>query len=184
MITVVYVFLAEGFEEIEALTPVDILRRGAVEVKMVGIGSKTVTGSHGISVVCDLEEKDVNISDISAVILPGGMPGTLNLEKSKTVLGAIDYAYKNSKIIGAICAAPSILGKLGLLKGKEAICFDGFEKYLSGAVISASPVVRDGQFITARGAGVASEFAFTLISALKDKQTADKLRIDMKYIID
>lgn len=178
----VYVFLAEGFEEIEALTPVDILRRGGIDVKTVGVGSKTVTGSHGINVICDLNETDVNLTDISAVILPGGMPGTINLEKSQTVLNALDYAYKNAKIIGAICAAPSIIGKLGFLNGKEAICFDGFEKYLSGAVVSDASVVQDGQIITARGAGVASEFGFKILSALKDAKTADKLKNDMKYI--
>ncbi|MBO4693152.1 MAG: DJ-1/PfpI family protein [Clostridia bacterium] len=178
----VYVFLAEGFEEIEALSPVDILRRGGIDVKTVGVGSDVIIGAHGIKVVCDVSERDVELSDIEAIILPGGMPGTVNLQKSKTVTDAINFACNNGKIIGAICAAPSIIGNMGLLNGKNAVCFDGFEKYLIGAYVSDKPVVRDGQIITARGAGVASEFGFSLLSALKCKEVADKLRGDMKYI--
>ena len=179
----VYVFLAEGFEEIEALTPVDILRRGGIAVKTVGIGSKTVTGSHGIPVVCDLSENQLDLSDIKAVVLPGGMPGTLNLKNSRTVNEAIDFAYENGKVIGAICAAPSILGEKGLLRGKNAVCFDGFEKHLLGASVSDDPVVKDGSIITARGAGAASEFGFSLLAAFKGKEVADELRGNMKYII-
>lgn len=178
----VYVFLAEGFEEIEALAPVDILRRGDVEVKTVGIGSKTVTGSHNISVSCDLSENDIDLDGVDAIVLPGGMPGTLNLEKNKTVQEAIDFAYKNKKIIGAICAAPSILGKKGILEGKKATCFPGFENELYGARVLDMPAVRDGEIITACGAGAALEFGFELLAALKDKLTAGKLRRNMKYM--
>ncbi len=178
----VYVFLADGFEEIEALTPIDVLRRGEVEVKTVGVKGKVITGSHGIPVTCDITDSEINLDDIDAVILPGGMPGTLNLEKSEAVNWAIDYAYNNSRIIGAICAAPSILGKKGFLSGKNATCYDGFEKYLTGARFLDLPAVRDGQIITARGAGAASDFAFMLLTALKDKQTAHKILRGMKYI--
>lgn len=177
----VYVFLAEGFEEIEALAPVDILRRGGIEVKTVGIGQRTVMGSHKIPVLCDISEDKVNLSDIDAVILPGGMPGTLNLEKSSTVQGAIDFAYKNGKLICAICAAPSILGKKGLLKDKKAVCYDGFQKYLIGAEVQNSPAVLDGNIITACGAGAAYDFGFLILSVLKDNKTADELRLSMKY---
>ena len=178
----VYVFLADGFEEVEALAPVDILRRGGVEVKTVGVGSKTVSGSHGIPVVCDVESHKIDFSDMDGIILPGGMPGTLNLEKSNTVNAAIDFAAKHGKIIGAICAAPSILGKKGLLEGKNATCFDGFEKYLTGAKVSALRAVRDGQIITACGAGAALDFGFLLLAAFKDESTAEKLRRGMKYV--
>lgn len=178
----VYVFLAEGFEEIEALSPVDILRRGGVETKTVGIGSKTVTGSHNITVLCDLSENEVDFDAVDAIVLPGGMPGTLNLEKNQTVNKVIDFAYKNRKIIGAICAAPSILGKKGILEGKSATCFPGFEKDLSGARVLDMPVVRDGEIITSCGAGAALEFGFCLLAALKDEPTAEKLRRNMKYI--
>ena len=178
----VYLFLADGFEEIEALAPVDILRRGGVGVKTVGIGAKTVSGSHGIPVVCDLTEQEIELSDIEAVVLPGGMPGTLNLEKNGTVKAALEYANKHGKIIAAICAAPSILGKMGLLNGKNATCFPGFEQYLLGAKLSDLPAVRDGNVITACGAGAALDFGFCLLSALKGEDAADKLSHNMKYI--
>ncbi len=178
----VYVFLADGFEEVEALAPVDILRRGGVEVKTVGVTSKTVCGSHGIPVVCDTETGEIDFSDAKGIILPGGMPGTLNLEKSETVNAAIDFAATRGKLIGAICAAPSILGKKGLLEGRNATCFDGFEKYLYGAKLSSLPAVRDGQFITARGAGAALDFGFLLLAAIKDENTAQELRRGMKYV--
>ena len=178
----VYVFLAEGFEEVEALAPVDILRRGGVEVKTVGIGGKTVTGSHGIAVSSDLAEDEVTLSEIEAIVLPGGMPGTLNLEKNNTVKAALQFAAENGKLIGAICAAPSILGKAGLLAGKRATCFPGFEEYLSGAKYCDVPAVRDGNIITSRGAGAALEFGFFLLAALKGEIAADKLRLAMKYV--
>lgn len=177
----VYVFLADGFEEIEALAPVDILRRGGIDVKTVGIGSKKITGSHGITVTCDLAEDKIKLADIEAIVLPGGMPGTVNLEKSSTVDNAIEYAYKNEKIIGAICAAPSIIGKKGILNGKSATCFPGFEQYLNGSHVLDLPVVRDGKIITSCGAGAALEFGFSLLEALKDKATANSLRRSMKY---
>ena len=124
----IYIFLAEGFEECEALAPIDILRRAGLDVKTVGIGSKIVTGSHNIPIVCDLEETELSTENLEAVILPGGMPGTLNLENSPTVQKFLEFAAKNQLIIAAICAAPSILGHKGLLKGKKATCFTGFEK--------------------------------------------------------
>lgn len=178
----VYVFLADGFEEIEALAPVDVLRRGGVAVKTVGVGKRTVTGSHNISVLCDISEDEVNFADIDAVILPGGMPGTLNLQKSDKVIAAIEDAQDNGKLIGAICAAPSILGKMGILNGKKATCFPGFEEYLKGAILTDLPAVRDGNIITSRGAGAAFDFGFLLLSALTDSKTAEKLSRDMKYI--
>lgn len=180
----VYVFLAEGFEEIEALTPIDILRRAGIEVKTVGVGAKVITGSHGIPVTCDITEDKVSPENAEAVILPGGMPGTLNLEKSETVNKFIDYAFKNNKLIGAICAAPSVLGKKGILKGKNATCFDGFQSYLEGARVLSVPAVRDGMIVTARGAGAASEFAFMLLEALKDNKTANALKSSMKYNLE
>lgn len=178
----VYVFLADGFEEIEALAPVDILRRGGVETLTVGVGKKTVKGSHGIPVLCDLSAEEINPHKIEAVVLPGGMPGTINLENSDVVKSAVEYACENKKIIGAICAAPSILGKMGVLNGKRATCFPGFEKYLSGAVFCDEAVVRDDKVITSRGAGAALDFGFCLLSALKGDAEAEKLSRDMKYI--
>lgn len=147
----IYVFLANGFEEIEALAPVDILRRAELEVKTVGVGGKTITGSHGITVTADIEEKDVTTDDMELMILPGGMPGTLNLEKSPIVTTCAEYCAKNDIYLAAICAAPSVLGHLGLLNGKEAICFPGFEGELKGATISENPVCVDGKIVTAKG---------------------------------
>ncbi|MBO7520366.1 MAG: DJ-1/PfpI family protein [Clostridia bacterium] len=178
----VYVFLAEGFEEVEALAPVDILRRGGVEVKTVGVAGKTVKGSHGIPVLSDITEDEVDFGNIEGVILPGGMPGTLNLEKSDTVISALKFAADKGRLIGAICAAPSILGKAGLLGGRRATCFPGFEKYLTGAVFCDEPAVKDGNIITSYGAGAAFDFGFLLLAALKGKAAADELKYSMKYL--
>ncbi len=178
----IYVFLAEGFEEIEALAPVDVLRRGGVEVKTVGIGGKTVNGTHGIPVVCDITADEAKTDGLSGVILPGGMPGTINLENDKTVQGFIDFAVQNGLLIGAICAAPSILGHRGLLNGKRAICFPGFEKELTGAVIENKPAVRDGNIITGWGAGGSLDFAYLLLEAVTgDGEKAKTLAENMKY---
>ena len=121
-----YIFLAEGFEEIEALTPLDLLRRAGVDVKTVGIGGKRVVGSHGIAVEADIDENEVS-GPLDMIILPGGMPGTKNLMASETVMTAIHHAVQENAFIAAICAAPMILGKLGMLKGAEAVCYPGFE---------------------------------------------------------
>lgn len=173
----VYVFLAEGFEEIEALTPVDILRRGKVEVKTVGVGGKIITSSHGIPVTADITTDELSgLSNAEAVVLPGGMPGTLNLEKNETVINAVKYCYDNNKLIGAICAAPSVLGHLGILKGKRATAFPGFDKELYGADFRNDYVAHDGMIITARGMGVSVDFALELLTVLKDGETADRVK--------
>lgn len=163
----IYVFLAHGFEEIEAITVVDILRRCDLEVTTVGIGSQYVTGSHHIAVKADVIEQEFRLDDnIEAIVLPGGMPGTLNLEKSPVVQQAIQYASAKRKLIAAICAAPSILGHKGLLEGKHAICFPGFEEQLFGAELCDSYVCEDGNIITAKSAGVAMDFAFAVAKRL------------------
>ncbi len=173
----VYCYLANGFEEIEALAPVDLLRRAGVEVKTVGVGGTVVTGSHGIPVTADLTEAQALLTNaLDAVILPGGMPGTLHLEASASVQAALDFANANGRLICAICAAPSVLGHKGLLKGREAICFPGFEKDLIGATVSKKAVVKDGNFITAKGAGVAVDFGLAIVAALRDPATANKIR--------
>ena len=176
----VYIFLADGFEECEALAPADILRRGGVTVKTVGVGGKTVTGAHGIPVVCDIEETEVT-EPAKAIILPGGMPGTLNLEKSHTVQTVLQKAFENGLLIGAICAAPSILGHKGFLNGKKATCYPGFESALAGADVKDEPVVADGNIITSFGAGAAFDFGFALLAALKGPSAAEELQKGMKY---
>ncbi len=173
----VYVFFADGFEEVEALTPVDYVRRAGKTVVTVGVTGKTVTGAHNIPVVCDIAADEVKLSeDVEGIILPGGMPGTLNLENSEKVQSVIDFCNENGKMIAAICAAPSILGHKNLLVNKNAVCFPGFEKDLAGAVISESFAVTDGNIITAKGAGAASEFAFEIISYLCGKSKADEIK--------
>lgn len=172
-----YCFLAPGFEETEAIAPIDLLRRAKLDVKTVGVGAKTVAGSHGIPVVCDLTEDEIALTDaLDGVILPGGMPGTLNLEKSAAVQNALDYCSQNGKLLCAICAAPSVLGHKGLLNGKQAVCFPGFESDLTGAAVGDSAVVTDGNVITAKGAGVALDFGLAIVAALKDEATAKTIR--------
>lgn len=172
----IYVFLAEGFEEVEALTPVDLLRRCGKNVVIAGVGNRIVTGSHKIPVTADIEAKDIVLgSDLEMIVLPGGMPGTLNLEKNPHVQKAIDYCSSNGIYIAAICAAPSILGHKGLLKGKTAVCYEGFESHLEGAKIGSSSVEADGTIITARGAGVAIKFGLKLVETLISPAESERL---------
>lgn len=178
----IYVFLANGFEEIEALAPVDILRRAELDVKTVGVGGKVITGSHGISVTADIEEKDVTTDDMEMMILPGGMPGTLNLEKSPIVTACAKYCAANNIYVAAICAAPSILGHLGLLEGKEAICFPGFEGELKGAHISEKHVCVDGHVVTAKGMGVATQFGLTLAGLMAGEDVANKIHASIQSV--
>ncbi len=173
----VYAFLAEGFEETEAIAPIDLLRRAGVHVTTVGVTGKNVTGSHGIPITADITADAFKpAADIEMIILPGGMPGTLNEEKSDTVQAAIDYCVKNDRWIGAICAAPSILGHKGLLRNRTAVCYPGFEKDLEGAKIGSGGVARDSKIITARGAGVAVDFGLALIEALVGADLAAQIR--------
>lgn len=177
----VYLFLANGFEECEALVPLDILRRANIEIKTVGIGSNIITGSHGISINCDTLNKDLSFDKLEGIILPGGLPGATNLEADKTVQSFIDYCADNGLLISAICAAPQILGHKGLLNGKNAVCFPGFEKELKGANIIDQKVVKDGNIITAWGAGAAFEFGFKILEQLTNTETAQNLQNAMKY---
>lgn len=173
----IYVFLAEGFEEVEAVTPIDMLRRCGKNVVTVGVNDNIIVSSHGLPVVTDTVSQEVVINnDVEMIIFPGGMPGTINLEKNSVVQSAIDYCVKNNKFIAAICAAPSILGHKGLLDGKNATCYTGFETQLGTASVSDAPVVRDGNIITARGAGVALEFSFALVKALFSEERCKKLK--------
>lgn len=177
----IYVFLANGFEECEALVPLDILKRAGIEIKTVGIGSKTITGSHSISIVCDLDETEINTKDLKGIILPGGMPGTINLENSSVVQEYIDFSYKNNLLIAAICAAPSILGHKNLLNNKKATCFTGFEKDLLGADVVNDPVVRDENIITAFGAGAAFPFGFEILSYISGSESSEEMKKQMRY---
>ncbi len=172
----VYCFLADGFEEVEAIAPVDMLRRAGIEVNTVGVTGDVVTSSHKIKVIADISLSDVVLNgELEAVILPGGLPGATNLENSSEVQKAIGFAASNDKLVCAICAAPQILGHKGLLKGKQAIAYPGFESELEGAIISENYVAVDGKFITAKGAGVATEFGLAIVEALKGTDIADNI---------
>ena len=172
----VYIFLADGFEIIEAMSPLDMLRRAKVEVQTVGVTGKTVTSSCGVPVTADILPEDMQLDDtLQAVVLPGGMPGTLNLEKSDCVQQALGFAAKQGKLLCAICAAPSVLGHKNLLEGKQAIAFPGFEKDLYGATISSEHVVQDGNVITAKGAGVSVDFGLKIVEALCGKAASDNV---------
>ncbi len=173
----VYMFLANGFEEIEALCPLDLMRRAGIAVKTVAVGSDNfVTGSHGITVRADINESELSDDAPEMIILPGGLPGTTNLEASATVQRAIDSALKNDAYLCAICAAPSVLGKRGILCGRKAICYPGFEKYLEGATISNCKVALDGKIITAAGMGVALDFGLAIITALCGEEKAREIK--------
>jgi len=178
----VAIFLAEGFEEIEGLTVVDILRRGGISVDMVSIsGALTVTGSHDITVTVNKLLAEVQMGDYDMVVLPGGMPGTRNLQKCEILTkGLLEFA-KTGKAMAAICAAPVVYGGLGLLKGKKACCYPGFEEELEGAEALMEPGVVDGNMITSRGMGTAIPFALQLLEIFNGKEAADKMAEGIIY---
>ena len=171
----VYVFLADGFEEIEALTPVDLMRRAGIETLTVGVTGRTVTGAHGIAVTADVTADAVDLKEAEMIVLPGGAPGYLNLEASDFVQSAVDACVAMGRYIAAICAAPTILGRKGLLKGRRATCYPGMEGELEGAAFTEDSVACDGRFITSRGVGTAIDFALKLIETLTDGETARRI---------
>lgn len=178
----VCVFFATGFEEIEALTVVDILRRQEIDTKMVSItGEKMVAGSHQISVQMDCLIEEVDFNEVDVIVLPGGMPGTKNLEACKMLMEQVD-AFAAEKVVCAICAAPSILGHRGILKGKKAIAYPGFEEELTGAEVTYESAVRDGNIITGRGMGCAADFGLLILEYLTDKKTADAMAEKIVYM--
>lgn len=175
----VYMFLAEGFEEVEALCPLDLLRRAGVKIMTVGVGGKVIRGAHGIEVIADITTYEapalLKKNPLDMLILPGGMPGTLNLQADETVNAFIDSAVENHKYLAAICAAPLILGERGLLDGVAATCYPGFEDKLTGAKISDEKVVRDGLYVTGKGMGATLEFGLELVRVLVSDEKADEL---------
>lgn len=177
----IYLFLAEGFEEIEALTPVDMLRRAKISIETVGIGGKVITGARGISVTADIEAHQAKKDNLEGIILPGG-PGTPNLEQDPVVQNFIAHCHENNLLIAAICAAPSILGHLGLLAGKTATAYPTFRDQLTGATVSEAAVERDGKIVTGRGMGSAVPFSAEIIKVLRDRLTAKRTLEEIQWL--
>lgn len=177
----IYMFLADGFEEVEALAPLDILRRANADVLTVGVTGEYVKGAHDIIVKADIALDDVKPEKIDAVILPGGLGGTNNMDNCAEVKNLVQYAADNKKLVCAICAAPSILGKMGLLDGKEATCYPGFEDTFKGGKYLKQSVVKCENFITSDGMGSAYKFGFEITAALFGDDTAEKIKEQIQY---
>mgnify|MGYP005919008703 CR=1 FL=1 len=173
---VVYAFLADGLEEVECLATADVLIRAGVKVKLVSItGKKEVKGAHGFGIHADTLLHEIDPMKADLLFLPGGMPGTKNLMACKPLCDALVQSDAAGKRLAAICAAPMVLGKLGLLKGRKATCYPSFEQYLEGAECVSEPVVRDGNIITGMGPGAAMEFALAIVDLLVGKEKVDEL---------
>lgn len=167
MMKTIFVFLADGFEEIEAITPIDVLRRAGLNVQTVSVMDKqTVSGAHGIPVVADKMFVDIHSEDAEMLLLPGGLPGATNLDAHQGLSDMIMAFASEGKALAAICAAPLVFGNRGLLQGKKATCYPGFESYLTGAEYTAALVEIDGNFITAKGPGAAMDFAFAIVESI------------------
>ena len=178
----VYEFLATGFEDIEALIPLDIMRRAGVDFKTVSItGDLYVESAHGVTMKADMLIEDADMSDADLIMLPGGLPGATNLNAHNGVKKAIIEQNARGKMIGAICAAPMVLGGIGLLQGRHATCYPGFEKYLEGAEYTHELCTVDGNITTGEGPAAALPYAYTLLAALTDRQTADQVAEGMMY---
>ena len=178
----VSIFLAPGFEEVEALTPIDLLRRAGAQVTVISIGEeKAVMGSHQITVTADAVFEEIDFSDQDLFILPGGQPGTNNLKACVKLRNLLEAANKKGKLLAAICAAPTVFGDMGLLKGKKATCYPGCEEGLVGAECLADRIVVDGNLTTSRGVGTAIPFALSLIEQLFGKEKSEEIRKSIIY---
>ena len=176
------IFLAEGFEESEALLPLDILRRGGLDAITVSVTSdRIVKSSHGVQVVADALISEISVEDVQMIILPGGLPGATNLDECQSLDKMImDFASKG-KSLAAICAAPMVYGKRGLLKGKKATCYPGFDKYLDGAEYTGALVECVDNFILGKGPAAAAEFGFAILEKLTGREKANEVRKGMLY---
>ena len=172
----VYMLLGTGFEETEAIAPLDLLRRAGVEVLTVGVTGKTVFGSHNIGIEADITIDQMDLTALEMIILPGGLGGVASARASKEAMDALAFAWQNDKFVAAICAGPTVLADLNITDGKNATCYPGLEKRRTGANYVELPVVSDGNIITAKGMGVAFEFGLELVRVLKDDDTAEKIK--------
>jgi len=176
----VCVYLAEGFEEIEAITIIDILRRAGIPVQVVSVtGQQEVTGSHRIKVAADILFEDAGHDEAGMIVLPGGMPGAENLATHQGLKKQILKFSSDGKLLGAICAAPMVFGRLGILGNKRVTCYPGFEKFLEGATVTGSKVEKSGNIVTGKGPGAAILFALEIVKMLKGEELADSLKEKM-----
>ncbi len=179
----IYVFFADGYEPVEAIAPIDFFGRAGVEFKTVAVKGRQAVSKHGVCVNTDMNIADLKLDDtLTGVVLPGGMPGTNNLYACEKVCEAVKFANDNGKLVCAICAAPYVLGELGVLNGKKATCYPGFEEHLKGAIATGEGVVADGNIITARGAGVAWQFGAAIAAAVVGKAKADEVLSQIQWI--
>ena len=171
----VYMFLGTGFEETEAIAPLDLLRRAGIEVKTVGLNGPVITGSHGIGVMADMEIAELDISDVEMVILPGGLGGVASIRACEAAMTAIRKVWEAGKFTAAICAGPTVLADLGIVNGKNATCYPGCEDGMGSANIVCEAAVRDGKLITGTSAGCAIPFGLKLIEALKGEEETQRI---------
>ena len=172
----IYMLLGTGFEETEAIGPLDLLRRAGISVATVGLNGKIICGSHKINVEADLEIDEMDLTNLEGIILPGGLGGVASIKACQKALDAVRFAWENHKLVAAICAGPTILAQLGITDGKNATCYPGCEEQMGSArMVSNAAAVTDGNVITGTSAGCAIPFALQLIAALKGQETADAI---------
>ncbi len=171
----VYVLLGTGFEEMEAIAPIDLMRRAGIPVLTVGVTGKTVYGGHNIAVEADITIDEMDLTDLEMIVLPGGLGGVASARASQKALDALRFAWENDKFVAAICAGPTVLADLHITDGKNATCYPGCESGMGNANVTVKPYVRDGKLITGLSAGQAIPFALALIAALKGNDVADQI---------
>ena len=171
----IYMLLGTGFEETEAIAPLDLLRRAGLKVLTVGLNGKTIYGSHGIGVEADITIDQLDLTDLEMVILPGGLGGVASIRGCEQAMEAIRFAYENDKYTAAICAGPTILAQLGIVSGKQATCYPGCESQMGSAIMVNAAAVTDGKVITGTSAGCAVPFGLALIAALKGQEAAEAI---------
>lgn len=169
----VYILLGTGFEEMEAIAPIDLMRRAGISVLTVGLNGKTVYGGHGIGVEADITVDQMDLTDLEMVVLPGGLGGVASIRACQKAMDAISFAHENGKLVAAICAGPTVLADLGITNGKNAVCYPGCEKGMGNANILPNAATQDENVITGASAGCAVKFALALIAAIKGKEAAD-----------
>ena len=171
----VYVLLGTGFEETEAIAPIDLMRRAGISVSTVGIQGKLIYGGHGIGVEADITIDQMDLMDLEMIVLPGGLGGVKSIKESEAALKAVRYAYENDKFVAAICAGPTVLAQLGITDGLDAVCYPGCEEEMGSAHMVTAPCVRSGKVITGTSAGCAVPFGLALIAALKGQEEANRI---------